>query len=197
MSFINKRLKDKANMRDINGSFSSSTAKMLSHIQAAIDSKISLRHYGALAADPVSASRVAGEKYFNAVLQQEMYYDGFRQKWLSIATLSEGAGINGNCEPGEYYKRYNGSVLSAVSGPHVQKGTIIGIGYSSTEAATHTYEVMLDGIAVAELASGGNAIAFNDFVNGDFDSGIMAGRSKLNSSDVRGVQSIVRYKLRA
>ena len=155
-----------------------------------------VRHYGASATDPVSPSPQAGDKYYNTAINHEMCYDGSRSKWLSVATLIDGGGRNGTTAAGVYYKRWNGMAMAATVGPHVAKGTIVRIGYGTSVAVTHTYEVLLNGSVIASLASGGAASAYDDTVNADFDAGIMSSRSASGSATTTNLQSTIYYKLR-
>jgi hypothetical protein len=156
-----------------------------------------IRHYGKSTVDPTAPTPQDGDKYYNTVINHEMYYDGHRNKWLSIATLWDGCGVNGNTSSGSFYKRWNGMVLSATTGPHIAKGTIVRIGYTTSVARSHTLEVLVNGIVVAELASGGAASAFDDNVNADFDAGNISMRNKAGGDTASNLQSTVYYKLRA
>ena len=154
-------------------------------------------HYGASNKDPIIENPQAGDKYYNTTINHELCYDATRSKWLSVAVLMDGAGRNGTTTAGTYYRRWNGMRLAASQGPHVAKGTIVRIGYSTSLAVSHTYQVMVDGDVVAELASGGAASAYDDTVNADFDAGIMSSRSKTGSATTSNFQSTIYYKLRA
>lgn len=156
-----------------------------------------IRHYGALSSDPSDPSPQAGDQYYNTAINHEMRYDGDRGKWLSIATLIDGAGRNGNTTSGTFYRRWNGMVLSATTGPLVAKGTIVRIGYTTSTAVTHTYQVLVNGSVVASLASGGAASAFNNDVDADFDEGNMSSRNASGSATTTNFQSVIYYKLRA
>lgn len=158
---------------------------------------VGIRHYGASATDPVSPTPQAGDKYYNTAINHEMCYDASRGKWLSVATLIDGAGRSGTTSQNGYYRRWNGMTLSATLGPHVAKGTIIRIGYSTSNAVNHTYQVIVGGVVVASLPSGGAASAFDDNVNADFNAGIMSSRNASGSSSTSNFQSTIYYKLRA
>jgi hypothetical protein len=156
----------------------------------------STTHYGALSADPIIENPQAGDEYYNTTINHKMCYDANRGKWLSVTVLMDGAGRNGTTGAGTYYRRWNGMVLAASQGPHVPKGTITRIGYSTSIAVNHTYQVLINGIVVAELSSGGSASAFGSF-NVDFDAGIMSSRNKSGSATTTNLQSTIYYKLRA
>jgi hypothetical protein len=161
-----------------------------------VDILIGMRHYGALAADPV-ATPSAGEKYFNTTINHEMFYDASRSKWLSVALMFEGNGINGTTNPGNYYKRFNGMQLTATRGPRVGKGTVVSIGFGGDTVGTFTYEVVVDGVAVATLSSGGASTAYDNTINGDFASGIMVGRNQSGGVSTANLQTTIGYRYRA
>ncbi len=156
-----------------------------------------IRHYGASATDPTSPTPQAGDKYYNTAINHEMCYDGYRNKWLSVAILTEGSGKNGGTLDGDFYRRFNGMPMTLTTGPYVQKGTIIYIGYTTEYAAKHTFEVLVNGSVVAELYSGGASAAYDDTINADFKAGPMSSRNKYGSSTSYDLQSTVYYKLRA
>lgn len=155
-----------------------------------------VRDYGASATDPTVPTPQAGDKYYNTAINHDMRYDASRGKWLSVATFFDGAGRNGTTAADVYYKRFNGMSLAAAQGPHIPKGTIIRIGYSTSVAVTHTYEVLVGGSVVASLASGGAASAFDDTVNANFNAGILSSRNATGSATTTNLQSVIYYKLR-
>ena len=152
--------------------------------------------YGALEGDPTIAVPVGGDKYYNTTIQEEMRYDSLRDKWLSVTTFTDGLGFNGGNAATGFYRRYNGMTTSATSGVFVPKSTITKIAYTTTNAVVHTYEILLDGVVVASLASGGlaSASATTDF---DVDSGIISARNAAGSASTTNLQSIMFFKLRA
>lgn len=159
--------------------------------------EVGIRHYGALSSDPVSPTPIAGDQYYNTTINHEMRYDGVRSKWLSVATLIDGCGKSGSTSKRHFYRRFNGMTLSAVEGPYVAKGTIVSIGYSTSKADSHIFEVLVNGSVVASLSSGGAVSAFDDTINGDFDAGIMSFRNASNSkNNSQNLQAVVYYKLR-
>lgn len=157
---------------------------------------VGVRHYGALSSNPSSPTPQAGDQYYNTTINQEMRYDGTRSKWLSVATLIDGAGRNGTTGANQFYRRWNGMALASNLGPFIGKGTIIYIGYSTSTAVTHTYEVLVDGVVIASLASGGSASARSNTVNADFDEGILSSRNASGSNTTNQFQSVIYYKLR-
>ena len=154
------------------------------------------RDYGPSATDPTTPTPGAGDKYYNTAINHEMMYDASRGKWLSVATLMDGGGRNGTTNAGGFYRRWNGMIMSASLGPHVAKGTIVRIGYSTAAAVAHTYEVLVNGSVVSSLASGGAASAFNNSLNDDFNAGIMSSRNASTSASTTDFQSTIYYKLR-
>jgi len=158
---------------------------------------VGVRHYGISATDPITPTPGEGDLYYNNNINHLMSYDASRGKWLSVATLMDGSGRNGNTGAGTFYRRWNGMLLSNNRGPYIAKGTIIRIGYASSNAVNHTFEVLLDGVVVAELSSGGAASTFSDTFNVDFDAGILSSRNKAGGSTTSNFQSVIYYKLRA
>lgn len=156
-----------------------------------------VRHYGALATDPVSPTPQAGDEYYNTAINHKMCYDGLRNKWLSITGFMDGCGFNGNVNANSFYRRWNGMTLSPTLGAVIPKGTIIWIGYTNNNTVTHTLEVLVNGVVVAELNSGGFASASSDTINADFNTGNISFRNKAGSSTTNNLQSAVYFKLRA
>jgi hypothetical protein len=155
-----------------------------------------IRHYGALAADPVSPAPSAGDMYYNTVLNQEMRYDASRSKWLSVAVLFEGCGRNGTTGANAFYQKFNGIITALTYGPIVPRGTIVSIGYGSQNAVAHTFEVLVNGVVVASLASGGSNAVYDDTFNVDIDEGLMSFRNAAGSGTTTNLQATVQYKLR-
>jgi len=155
------------------------------------------RDYGPSASDPASPTPQAGDRYYNTTINHEMYYDGVRGKWLSLATLMDGAGINGRTRDGDFFRRWNGMPMSATRGPYVQKGTIVRIGYTMSSAENIIYDVLVNGSVVASLPSNGAASASDDTFNADFEEGTMASRNRAGGDDAWYLQSVIYYKLRA
>ena len=155
-----------------------------------------IRHYGPSATDPTSPLPTAGDEYYNTVINEKMVFDGSRGKWLSVTSLFDGCGFNGNMGANTFYRRFNGLTLTATTGALVQKGTICRIGYTTNGAVNHTLEVLVDGIVVASLSSGGSARASGTF-NADFLEGNMSFRNAGGSGTTSNLQCTVYYKLRA
>jgi len=160
-----------------------------------------IRHYGALSSDPVPGGGIpspnAGDQYYNTTINHDMRYDVSRSKWLSVATFMDGAGRNGTVTASTFYRRWNGMVLAAAQGPPIPTCTIVRIGYSTSTAVTHTYEVLVGGVVIASLASGGAASATDDTVNADASAGILSSRNAAGSSTTTNLQSVIYYKLRS
>lgn len=155
-----------------------------------------IRHYGALASDPISPPPNAGDMYYNTTINHEMRYDASRGKWLSVAVFFEGCGRNGGNGSGTFYRRFNGMVTSATTGSIVATGTIISIGYTTDNATAHTLEVLVSGAVVATLASGGSNQAYEDTFNVDFSQGNMSYRNA-GPNSTTNLQATVIYKVRS
>jgi len=156
-----------------------------------------IRHYGASATDPTTPTPQAGDEYYNTAINHKMCYDASRGKWLSITGFMDGCGINGSVSPNSFYRRWNGMTLSTTLGAHIPKGTIVRIGYTTSNSVAHTLEVLVSGSPVAELASGGNASASSNTINGDFNAGNISFRNKSGSATATNLQAAVYFKLRA
>lgn len=170
-------------------------------IQNAIDSTqvdigLRMRHFGALASDPVT-SATAGEKYFNTRLNHEMFYDASRKKWLSVSLMFEGSGGSGSTKEKRYFERYGNMRLSSSRGPCIGKGTIISIGFGSDTSKSFTYEVLIDGVSVSSLSSGGASSAYSDTLNDDFNTGVISSRNMKNSDSVSNLQASIGYRYRS
>jgi hypothetical protein len=163
------------------------------HIPVIVNSN---SHYGALNSDPIISNPMAGDKYYNTTINHEMCFDASRNKWLSVAILVDGAGRNGSTKGGTFYRRLSGMKMSATLGPYVQKGTIIRIGYATSKAVSHTYQVLVNGVVKAELPSNGSACASGDF-DVDFDEGVLSSKNKAGSSTTSNLQSVIYYKIRS
>lgn len=155
-----------------------------------------VRNYGAAAVDPASPTPQAGDTYYNTAINHQMVYDGTRSKWLSVATLTEGSGRNGNTGAGSFYRRFDGMILAAAQGPFAPNGTIVYMGFSTNIAVSHTVEVLVGGVVIASLASGGAAFASDATLNADFNAGIMSVRSAVGSATTNDMQLTIYYKLR-
>ena len=154
------------------------------------------KYFGALSSDPVDPAS-AGDKYYNTVLNQEMFYDASRSKWLSTSLLFDGCGLNGTTNGGAFYRRFNGMSLSEDTGPFVPKGTLVAISYGTTSGVNHTFEVLVGGLVIASLPSGGSDTAYDNTVNVDFNGGKFSARNAVGSSPTPNLQGTIYYRLRA
>mgnify|MGYP000504184901 CR=1 FL=1 len=161
------------------------------------DISFGFRHYGASAVDPVSPSPSAGDKYFNTTINHEMFYDASRSKWLSVALMMDGCGKNGTNTANSFYRRFNGMTLAANTGPVVPRGTIVAIGFGTASPVSHVFEVLVSGVSVASLSSGGLDNAYDDTFNVDFNQGKFSGRSAAGSGTTNNFQATIFYRLRA
>jgi len=155
------------------------------------------RDYGPREKDPTGIVPQAGDRYYNTAINHEMCYDAKRKKWLSVAVMMDGGGRNGTTGGGQYYRRWNGMIMDDFLGPHVAKGTIVRMGYSTSNITKHTMQVCINGEPIAELYSKWSRVAFDDNVNADFEAGILSCRNKSGSSSTSHFQSVYYYKLRA
>lgn len=152
-------------------------------------------HYGSSSTDPVG-SPSGGDKYYNTVLNHEMFYDSSRNKWLSVALLFEGSGTNGSTNDGTFFKRFNGLTLSTTIGPYVPKGTIISLSFNNSNSGTIIYEILVGGIVVSELSTSGSSTAYSNTINADFNGGVMSSRNKFGSDTASNSQGVIQYRLR-
>jgi len=155
-----------------------------------------IRHYGASATNPVSPAPGAGDHYYNTTINHEMAYDASRSKWLSVSSFFDGAGRNGTQGGNSFYRRFNGMVMNVTEGPIIRTGTITGFSFTTASAVTHTAEVLVGGVVITSLSSGGSASASNFSFNNDFSTGIMSVRNAVGSSTTNNFQCTVHYKLR-
>jgi hypothetical protein len=155
-----------------------------------------VRHYDNSATNPTVPAPNDGDLYYNTAINHYMYYDGSRGKWLSIATLTDGFGRNGSTAVNVFYRRFNGMQTSLTLGPFVQKGTIVGMGFTTSSTVNHTFELLVNGAVVSSLASVGTASASNFSLNDDFNAGTMSGRNGSGSGTTTFFQVVVYYKLR-
>jgi len=157
---------------------------------------IGIRHFGANFTDPTGGTN-PGNQYYNTTINQNMFYDSSRSKWLSTATFCESVGRAGNTTAGSFYRRNDTITMTTTKGPILQKGTFVGISFTTNAAVAHTVEVLIAGTAITELASGGAASASSFTLNADFSQGIMSVRNKAGSTTAVDTQCLILYKLRA
>jgi len=165
-----------------------------------------VRRYNSSATDPTSPAPGDGDKYYNTALKEEMAFDASRGKWLSVATLTDGCGINGTTPVNTFYRRFNGMIMTLSRGPYVQKGTIVRIGFSTALPGTsHDFGIFIRPLGgpdpatpIATLSSGGAPSAETTTVNADFETGTMSFKNLATSaSGATLLQATIYYKLRA
>lgn len=150
--------------------------------------------YGVSATDPV-ASPSDGDKYYNSALQEEMYYDGTRSKWLSVATYRDGSGTNGSVTTGTFLRRFNGMVTTDTTAIKVPKGTLVYVGLTRTDTDAATLEVRVNGSTIFSLPSSATNVE-DTTVNVDFDEGVMALRNATTGNTMSLPQAAIVYKRR-
>lgn len=155
-----------------------------------------VRHYGTSSTDPTTPTPQAGDLYYNSDINYLMKYDAYRTKWLSVATLCEGCGVTGTTIGGTFYNKYDGMTMSATRGSYIAKGTIVRVGYTNKQALTHTFQVLVNGVIIVSVPSGGAVSISNDTLNEDFEEGIMSMKNAPGSGKTSAFQAVVYYKLR-
>jgi hypothetical protein len=148
------------------------------------------RHYASSANDPVAPIPVDGDRYWNNVLKVEMIYDGDRSKWLSVSTDTFKFSRAGDTNSGSYYRTGEGIAMSENNGyAAFFSGTIVGFGYTRTDADDAVFEIMAGPTNIASVSSNatfGIVTDLNaDFVSSDILS-IRNGASGNITSDVIG-----------
>lgn len=186
---------EKINFID-NGNLGLVSQNGMDSTQVDISLNTGFTYYGALTTDPVNTTPNAGDKYYNTVLNHEMFYDASRSKWLSVALLFEGCGLNGTTNPGGFYRRFNGMGLDLDTGPFIPKGTIVALSFGTTTSVNHTFEVLVGGSVIASLVSNGQDVAYSNTINADFNGGKFSARNASTSSITNNFQGTVYYRLR-
>jgi len=155
---------------------------------------VGVRHYGKSATNPSSPTPADGDIYYNTVINELMFYDGSRSKWLSVAIYSEGSGDNGN-NNGLYLKRYNGQRLSATLGVKVQKGTTIFMSFTNANSGNFTVASRLNGTIFSTITSVAASEVFDATLNDDFAIGTLS--FSCSGGTMTDVQMNMYYRLRA
>jgi len=121
--------------------------------------------YGVLSADPVGATPVAGDYYYNSVLQMEMKYDGLRGKWLSVESATFEWGRSRSVQPGDYFRAGDRRPMSSTEGfLAIRSGTVVGLGYTRTDALAGSFDIMADGVSLGTVptsATVGRSVSLN------------------------------------
>lgn len=156
------------------------------------------RTYPAAATDPVAPTPANGDRYFNTVLNMEMYFDSARSKWLSVETVELFFGRNGNTAAGGFYRGMDSAVMSSTNGMRAEhNGTVVSLSYMRSDSDSATFVVAANGVAGATLAStatsGGSTTLNTNFAAGD----VMAVLNQLAAGNTTSnVQGRVRMRYR-
>jgi len=152
-----------------------------------------------LAADPVGPS-VAGDVYYNSVLQMEMYYDSVRGKWLSTEAVTLFFGRTGNTGSGAFYRGPGNRAYSAVQGRTADfPGTVVSLSYTRSDTDAATFEVTADGASIVGSTVASSAVKGKDTaLDGDFAANVVLGiKNQAGGNTTRNVHGWVRLKWRA
>ncbi len=147
------------------------------------------------ATDPVGA---AGSQYYNTVINEYLYFDAFRSKWLTKSSEPFQVGRNGNNFAGAYYRGVNGLVLGATVGYRAPlNGTVVAFEYTRTDIDAANFNITANGLTIATLASsalsGGSNTMDADFAAGD----VLAVQNAAGGSVTSNVAAWFRVKWRA
>lgn len=157
----------------------------------------SVRIYEPAATDPSTPAPSDGDIYYNTAINEWMFYDGTRTKWLSIASAHMQAGRNANTNAGLYYRSIDGMVLDAGNrGVAIPKGTLVSIAWSRTDSDAATLDVLANGAVIATLASSSSGAVRDDTVNADFAAGLMSFRNNGGGNQTSNVQIVAIYRRR-
>jgi hypothetical protein len=138
-----------------------------------------------------------GTVYFNSVIDELMYYDPERSKWLSVSVRTLQAGKNGRTQIGGFYRAIDKMTLNATDrGIPVPQGTLTGLGISKTDSFTSTVEVVVNGAVVTSLLHSTSGAIFNSNLNADFGSGSMSFRNASVGAVTDNVQVYAEFKRR-
>ena len=154
--------------------------------------------YVPAAVDPVGPPTPAdGDLYYNNVLRDWMQYDGGRAQWLSITTLLIQAGRNGNATVGTFFKGVGSLVFDAGNrGVPCQKGTIVYLALTRTNAGLAVIEVLNNGVVVAALSSSVAGPTSTAAINADIAAGLLSFRNAPVGAAMSNVQIVLGYKRR-
>ena len=155
-------------------------------------------HYAQGSADPSSPTPTEGDRYWNEVLHQEMRYDASRGKFLSVESVTIQFGRNGFVAPGSFYKGVDGLAMASGTGfPAFHSGTVVGIGYTRDDTDSATFQVLADGVSIAELLASGVLNEVDVSLDGDFDPGeVLSVKNKSGGSTTKDVQGWVKLRWR-
>ena len=148
------------------------------------------------AADPVGG--VAGSQYYNTTINEYLYYDDSRGKWLTKDAESFQVGRNGGTFAGIYYRGGDGLVQGPSLGyGAIMNGTIVGFKYTRTNPNAATFNLVANGVTIATVASAGLA-GGSDSLNADFNiNDILSVQNDSGGSTTFDVAAWFRVKWRA
>ncbi len=157
------------------------------------------RLYADSATDPTAPSPTIGDRYYNTVLNELLFFDGARAKFLSMSSHSLQAGRNGNTAAGSFYRGVDGLALNGTTrGIPVPKGTLISSSWSRTDADPATLDVLVSGAVIASLASSAVGAVRDDTIDANFLAGNMSFQNRLaGGNTTSNAQILVHYKRQA
>lgn len=140
-----------------------------------------LKFYGSSATAPTLPVPATGDRYYDTTLDMEMRYDGTRGKWLSVEAMYLQFGRNGSTNTGQYFRGIDGRVMSDTIGYAMPyNGTIVGIGYTRSDADTTNIEVVEGGVLAASITSSA-ASGTSSSLNANFSSGGIIAMKNMDS----------------
>jgi hypothetical protein len=156
-----------------------------------------LRDYGASAADPVAPAPADGDTYRNTAIDQQMYYDGTRAKWLGDSAQIA-FGRAGNVGSGAYYRGIDRRSFSASNGRDAEhNGTVVAISYTRNDSDAATFEAVADGSTIATLASSATS-GSSSALDGDFAAGqVLAARNQAGGNTTSQTMGWITIRWRA
>jgi len=155
-----------------------------------------VRIYAVSATDPSSPTPVNGDLYYNSAIDEWMYYDGSRAKWLSVATYTYSGGAKDDTAAGSYYRAIGELAYGTNIGDSVPKGTVTGLAWSRTDADAATMEVVIDTTSVSTLASSAAGKTASWTKNDDFSEGLLKFRNQAGGNTTSNVIAVVLVKRR-
>lgn len=157
-----------------------------------------VRFYGKSSSNPSSPSPADGDMYYNTVLKMLMVYDSSRSKWLSSHTETFHFGKSGLAQAGQYFKGFDGRVLSDSLGFLTRfAGTVVSISFTRGNTTSSTIEVTADGTTISSLGATISAKEFDNAINNDFTANkVLAVRNSSSSGDVKDLQGYICFRYR-
>jgi hypothetical protein len=159
-----------------------------------------VRLYGKQATNPTTPTPADGDLYYNTAINELMYFDGTRSKWLSVATYTVQAGRNGNTAQNQGYRLMNGMVITTNRGISVQQGTLVSLGVVTPTATASVLEILVNNVGpIASLAHNAVGQTIDNTLNVDFITGFMQPRNAPTGSGgatTSNVQIVMQYKRR-